>query len=75
MYELVSENLTGLGGPMGTEHVSINFRKHFMLIDKARKFAEEDYGKRIKWKSYGKELRSPDLGYVLYRIKPIKIED
>lgn len=28
MYELQSENLTGLGGPMGIEYTSTNFRPY-----------------------------------------------
>jgi hypothetical protein len=95
-YELVSENLTGLGGPMGTERTWDNFRKSFkddldgshgmIPVDgsglaKAKAFAEEDYKKHMKdkkvkfeWIKTDTGFRSPDLGFVMYRINEIKFE-
>lgn len=34
IWELRSENLSNLGGPMGTEYTFDNFRKHFDSIQK-----------------------------------------
>ena len=75
---LQSENLTQLGGPMGTERTSINWTKYFKTMRKAQIFAEKDYNNSrgpIEWipnKLGG--CRSQDLGYVMYHIKEVKIE-
>jgi hypothetical protein len=75
IYKLVSENLSGLGGPMGTESTSINFVKYFTTVDKAEKYAEKEFGKTITWKKYGRELNSGDLRFVMYHISKIEIEE
>ena len=75
MYKLVSENLTNLGGPMGTEYTFDNWVKYFHSIKNAKKHAENDYGEKIDWKKTKKRTHSPDLGYVMYQIYPIKFED
>jgi len=77
MWMLISENLTGLGGPMGTETTSINFRKFFKHKENAVKFAQEDYSHgTIKWRECGREkYTSGDLGFVMYVIKKIETED
>lgn len=82
IYILESNDLSGLGGPMGSERITTNFVKYFYSIDNAKKYAEEDYfnyhaGKEtIKWKKarYG-GITSGDLLYVEYHIWKIKIED
>lgn len=73
IYEVRSENLTGLGGPMGTERTWDNWRKFFDDIDLAKKFSEKDYKNKIKWKKYRGGLASEDLGHVMYYIQPIEI--
>jgi hypothetical protein len=65
---LVSENLSHLGGPMGTEYTTTNYSKPFKSIEKAKKFAEKEYGNELKWLATDKGLRSEDLGYVMYYI-------
>ena len=77
MYTLISENLTNLGGPMGSEYTFDNYRKSFLKLETAINFAEKEYGKEIIWKKDDKtgELCSGDLSYVMYTIKPIKFED
>lgn len=78
VYKLVSENLSGLGGMMGTEHTHNNFVKYYTSLQKAKGFAEADYEKPIVWKgmdSRAKEgYRSDDFGYVMYRIYKIEVE-
>jgi hypothetical protein len=74
VYELVSENLTGLGGPMGTENITDNWRKTFSTLDKAKKYAEKDYGKPLSWNRKNGRVESDDLGYVDYIINRVKIE-
>ncbi len=88
-FELISENLTGLGGPMGTERTSTNYTKKFKddlesgsmkpvigsAVRKAKAFAEKEYGKKIEWIKTEKGYRSPDLGYVMYHINEITFEE
>ncbi len=45
VYELESENLEGLGGPMGTESTSTNWRRFFTSADAAQTAAITDYRK------------------------------
>ena len=76
MYQLISENLTNLGGPMGSEYTYDNYRKSFLKLSNAKKYAEKEYGSEIEWiekKNGG--LRSPDLSYVMYHIEEIKFID
>ncbi len=78
MYELRSENLTHLGGPMGSEYTYDNWRKHFTKIEFAKEYAEKDYLKKnnnpekIKWVKEYNHIRTQDLGFVMYYITPIK---
>lgn len=78
-YKLVSENLTGLSGPMGTERTWANWTRYFSDLRKAKKAAEEDYakqapGKTFSWKKDGKRHHSGDLLFVMYNIGPIVVE-
>ena len=76
MYELESENLTGLGGPMGSESISTNFRRYFKSLASAKKFAEKDYGGKIPWHTgRGDKIHSGDLGHVMYHIRLIRTVD
>ena len=75
MYCLTSENLTHLGGMMGSERTSTNFTKFFIDPEKAKKFAEKDFKKSIEWSKRDKGFTSGDLMYVMYTIKPVKVED
>jgi hypothetical protein len=80
-YELTSENLTGLGGPMGTERTWTNWKESFKSDKDAQVFALADYNKRTKEKLkaliwvQGRDgnMRSQDLGFVMYHIKKVKI--
>ena len=81
MYELTSQNLTHLGGPMGSEYTYDNWRKFFTTIELAKKYAQKDYNKDgpapefIKWKKENKDcITSQDLGYVQYYIRTVKCE-
>lgn len=78
MYALTSENLTGLGSPMGTERTWNNWVKYFKTEKKAKEYAEKDYRfrfgtgepEKVIWKNGSTQ----DLGFVMYHIKKIKIE-
>jgi len=75
VYKLRSENLTNLGGRMGTEYTFDNWSKLFNNIADAKKHAEKDYGKPIEWKENSNgNVSSGDLSYVMYIIEPTKVE-
>ena len=76
MYELVSENLSNMGGPMGSEDTTTtNFRKLYKKITAARTAAEKDFGSKLKWTKTKDGERSPDMGFVMYHINKLKTED
>lgn len=76
MYELESENLTGLGGPMGTERTWPNWRKFFRTAEAAKVYAERDFKKSIEWSGgLVRGFSSGDLGHVMYHIRLVKIEE
>lgn len=77
VFVLRSENLTGLGGPMGTEETHDNWSKIFSTLEKAQSYAEKDYAKesknvkepeKIAWRKEGTEWVSGDLRFVMYVI-------
>ncbi len=75
-HMLRSLDLSGLGGPMGTEHTEINYEKPFLSIEKAKEFAQEEYGKKqINWKiGRNGSINSGDLLCISYIIYPVDIE-
>ncbi len=83
MYSLRSENLTHLGGAMGSEYTFDNYTKYFNERENASKYANKEYNKGRKkkkelgWiKTKGKEqYRTEDLGYVMYHIELVVVED
>ncbi len=75
IYKLTSENLTNLCGSMGSEYTYPNWIKYYSSIKAAKIAAERDYKKPVKWVKRGKEITSGDLGYVMYGICEIKIEE
>lgn len=72
-YELIYEDLTGLGGSMGTERTFTKWRKFFSSMQKAKKYAEKDYGKPLEWFETDDGVRSNDLSYVMYYITRVKV--
>ncbi len=79
IYTLTSENLTNLGGPMGTEYTYPNWVKVFKTVAAAKKYAAADYRRntlhKMKWEwiKEGTGFRTPDLGFVMYHIKKEKV--
>ena len=73
IFQLRSENLTNLGGPMGTENTFDNFNKPFQTLESAKAYAEKDYGKPIEWIQEKNYVRSPDLAWVMYHIKEVEV--
>ena len=79
MYKLTSENLTNLGGPMGTEYTYPNWEKYFNTILEAKKYAEKDFAKdpqkrKLTWTRENKQIYTKDMGYVMYEIVKVKVE-
>jgi len=68
-YQLINEDLTNLGGPMGTEYTTERWRRNYKTLPEARAAAERDYGEPIEWKGYS----SGDLGHVMYTIQPVRV--
>lgn len=71
MYQIISENLTHLGGPMGTEYTTNNWVEHSVSLQAAKEKCQKDYGKSIEWIKTATGLRSPDLLHVMYYINKI----
>jgi len=75
IYELTSLNLTGLGGPMGTERVTANWRRFYGSFEDAKSAAQKDYVRgEIHWHYKAGGCSSGDLGYVAYAISEICTE-
>jgi len=79
IYQLTSENLTNLGGPMGSEYTYPNWSKLFESVEGAKKYAETDYKTQTKkkvtwdWVEEKDSFRSPDLCFVMYHIRKERV--
>ena len=78
VYSLTKNDLTGVGGPMGTDSVRTEWREYFTSIQFAKEVAEEDHQKgdareNIRWKKDGNGLYSGDLQSHDYYIAPVVI--
>lgn len=71
MFLAISENLTNLGGPMGTERTYPNWRKYFNTAEAALDYCAEEYGEPLTWINTANGFRSPDLGHVMYRVQKL----
>jgi hypothetical protein len=77
VFQLESENLSHLGGPMGSEYTTTNFTKPFGSLVAAKEYAEKDYrkqagknGNEIKWvRENSTHVRTEDMGFVMYHIR------
>lgn len=79
MYQLIAEDLSHLGGPMGSEYTTEMFRRFFTTLDKAKEAANRHYNRDmkrgpIKWEKDGRGVTSGDLSWVMYTIKLVKAE-
>ena len=84
MVRLTSENLSNLGGSMGTEYTYDNWVKYFTTVAKAKAYAEKDYRKgeigfrgdplpAIRWTGRDRTWSSGDLRWVMYHIATVKV--
>lgn len=74
IFSLTSIDMTGVGGPMGSERTSENYTRYFSSKQYAQEYAEKEYGKKIDWcnnRSGG--CTSGDLLHVMYDICKVKI--
>jgi hypothetical protein len=89
MYALVNEDLSHLGGPMGTEYTTMGAPRYFHTLVEAKAAAQKHYHdwmecstKVLTWvhehnydeKPTEGRLRTADLGWVMYHIEPVKAE-
>lgn len=89
VFMLVASDLSQLGGPMGTERVSTLFRSFHRSQDGAKARAVSHYNSRrrsqidqeISWREIrvssngNMGITSGDLGWVMYDIRKVDIED
>lgn len=82
IFKLVSENMTHLGGPMGTEYTYPNWTRYFSSVEKAKAYALKDYRKEtankkanLMWLKDGKGVRTEDLSFVMYLIHPVELTE
>lgn len=75
IYQLTSENLSGLGGPMGTEKTSVNWVKPFESLETAQAYAENDYegAEKLEWTKGTNGWYSQDLHWVMYYIHEVEL--
>jgi hypothetical protein len=75
IYQLTSENLQGLGEPMGSEYASINWVKPFETLEIAMAYAVNDYQgtEKIKWSKGTAGWHSQDLRWVMYYIHEVQL--
>jgi len=75
IYQLTSENLQGLGGPMGTERTTVNWVKPFESLETAQAYAVNDYegDETIKWTKGSDGWHSQDLRWVMYYIHEVEL--
>jgi hypothetical protein len=79
VYEVESENLSNVGGPMGTDRTYTNWTRLASSIEKCIEIAEKDYKKNggdetIKWDIKKNSACSGDLGFVMYNIYKKEVE-
>lgn len=78
IYEAIYEDLSHLGGPMGTEYTTEHSLGVFDDPQKAKNACQASYKKEgvktlLKWIKSGENLRTPDLGFVMYHVRIRKI--
>jgi hypothetical protein len=80
VYELITTDMTNASAPMGSASTSSS-SEFFMSPDSAMKSAEKHYNRnndekeKLKWKKTPRksEWSTGDLRWVMYEIKPLKI--
>ena len=74
MYVAISENLTELGGRMGTERTWENWRRYFYNKEEAIRFCKDDYAKaRKRIGPLERFALNKDLRFVMYHVKKVKV--
>lgn len=80
VYTAIFEDLTHLGGPMGTEYTTEHTLGVFATIEGAKKACEKHYqqhttrGARLRgWRKDKKSIRTDDLGWAMYHVRPTEV--
>jgi len=73
LFELIAEDLSHLGGPMGSEYTTDSSIGLFKTETSAQEKAEKCFKKKLSWRRDGKRLVTDNIGSVRYRIIPRKV--
>lgn len=76
VYETIAEDLTHLGGPMGSEYTTRNSLGLFNSLNKAKNRANYHYNNEtghirteiLKWREYYDHSATQDLGFIQYHV-------
>jgi cytochrome oxidase Cu insertion factor (SCO1/SenC/PrrC family) len=78
LYQLIYEDLTHLGGPMGSEYTTKSNFGFFTSVRKAQSKAENYHSQhsaeKIAWRKDGDFWRSQDLGYAMFYVIEVRVE-
>ena len=74
-WTLEAEDLSHLGGPMGTEYTTTMFVRNFGTLEEAKTYAIRHYKGPIKWLRERSAWTSGDLLWVEYTITPLRFEE
>jgi hypothetical protein len=80
VFQLESENLSHLGGQMGTEYTTTNWSKPFSSLATAKEYAAKDYRRQtgaknaklrpLVWvREHSRYVRTEDMGFVMYHVR------
>ena len=69
VYNLICEDASHLGGPMGTEYTTHVFTKSFTTPKRAKQHAEEYVGEKIEWTKRKTGEWSADARTHIFHIK------
>jgi hypothetical protein len=74
VWEAIAEDLTKLGGSMGSEYTTEDSLGLFSLKDTAKKACEKHYkGSLNTWYKTSQKEYTPDLGWVMYHVIKRKV--
>ena len=74
LYLLEKQDISSVGGPMGTEKVRVIWTKYFNDWMLTKEAAERDHGDAITWSKTGNSWSSGDLRSHMYYIRCIQVE-
>jgi len=72
VFNLICEDASHLGGPMGTEYTTHVFTKPFVSVEKAKEFAkkyQKKWPEHATWKRDGRNRLYCDATYYIWAIE------